>query len=204
MANVPNYNFSYSNPFGTGKPQGPAVAPMSIGKPYGTGKPSGGFNPTYDNPMGMKQGDNFSGGIMEGYVPDRINYGTGGGATSSGVPDRTGYNGGDVVQGSYDGFQGQPAPESYGTPSSFPMPQFNNGGGYGQQLNRFMGHGGNFNQFRPRMGAQGPQYRNGGHAQPYQSPVPPKPTYGGDDGSIGLPPPPDAKSYVKPNFGGGY
>jgi len=90
------------------------------------------------------------------------------------------------------------------------LPQFNappqgglqaqrgGGGGqsaYSQQLNRFIGAGGQFNNFKPRMGAVGPQYRNGitprpmnGPPHPGLEPIDPnKP--GPPDGNIDLPRP---------------
>ena len=97
-----------------------------------------------------------------------------------------------------------PGPLSQG--GSFVSPQFQSGaqqrGAYGQQLNRFLGAGGNFNQFKPRMGAVGPAYRNGMSARPFVPPAPPKPVYGGDDGNID--PPPPNLSFVQPSFGGGF
>jgi hypothetical protein len=72
---------------------------------------------------------------------------------------------------------GQDSPQQYGMPSKPTLPQFNAPGAgglqamrggmggqpsaYSQQLNRFIGAGGQFNNFKPRMGAVGPQYRNG-------------------------------------------
>lgn len=101
-----------------------------------------------------------------------------------------------------------PSPSSGLTQAgSFVSPQFQGGmqkptANYGQQLNRFMGAGGNFNQFKPRMGAQGPQYRNGMSARPF---TPPPPAYKPPDENIGLPPQPvESTSYVQPTFGGGY
>lgn len=97
-----------------------------------------------------------------------------------------------------------PGPLSQG--GSFVSPQFQSGaqqrGAYGQQLNRFLGAGGNFNQFKPRMGAVGPAYRNGMSARPF---TPPPPAYKPPDENIGLPPQPvESTSYVQPNFGGGF
>ena len=99
-----------------------------------------------------------------------------------------------------------PSPTSLSPAGSFVSPQFQQGmhqqSGYGRQLNRFMGAGGNFNQFKPRMGAVGPAYRNGMSARPFAPPAPPKPAYGGDDGNID--PPPPNLSFVQPSFGGGF
>lgn len=97
-----------------------------------------------------------------------------------------------------------PGPLSQG--GSFVSPQFQSGvhsqSSYGRQLNRFMGAGGNFDQFKPRMGAVGPAYRNGMSARPF---TPPPPAYKPPDENIGLPPQPvESTSYVQPNFGGGF
>lgn len=180
MAGTSNYNFSYNNPYGMSKPQGQAFDPMSGGKPGGapTGKMFGSSpsdQVSWDNP-GLPQQSPAS------TMP--MGFGSGDPAapsTSSGL-----------VQG-----------------GSFVSPRFQGGmqnpGAYGQQLNRFMGHGGSFDQFKPRMGAVGPAYRNGMSARPWSPPAPPKPTYGGEDGSIVLPPQPVAStSFVAPNFGGGF
>jgi len=99
-----------------------------------------------------------------------------------------------------------PSPTSLSPAGSFVSPQFQQGmnqqSGYGRQLNRFMGAGGNFNQFKPRMGAVGPAYRNGMSARPF---TPPQTAYKPPDENIVLPPQPvESTSYVQPSFGGGF
>lgn len=70
---------------------------------------------------------------------------------------------------------GQNSPQQYTKPV---IPQFNAPGvfpqmggmgqpsAYSQQLNRFVGAGGQMSNFKPRMGAVGPQYRNQGFRPP--------------------------------------
>ena len=199
MAGTSNYNFSYNNPYGMSKPQGQAFDPMSGGKPGGapTGKPGGA--PT-GKPGGAPTGKMFGSSPSDQVSWD--NPGLPQSAPNSTLP--MGFS------GSQPAVPPTPAPSSgLVQGGSFVSPQFQNQpygqSSYGRQLNRFMGAGGSFDQFRPRQGAQGPQYRNGMSARPWSPPVPPKPTYGGDDGSIVLPPQPVAStSFVAPNFGGGF
>lgn len=175
MAGTSNYNFSYNNPYGMSKPQGQAFDPMSGGKPGGapTGKMFG------SSPSDQVSWDNP--GLPQQSPVSTMPMGFGGTAAPS--PSSG------LVQG-----------------GSFVSPQFQGGmqnpGAYGQQLNRFMGHGGSFDQFKPRVGAVGPAYRNGMSARPF---TPPPPAYKPPDENIGLPPQPvESTSYVQPNFGGGF
>lgn len=187
MANVPNYNFSYNNPYGMSKPQGQSFNQSSSGKPGGDYAPVKGGG-------GAPVGKMFTGDPAS----EQVSWDNPGMQVSP--------------QQNMGGFSGaEPAPNTLQPGGSFggsgaPMPQFNNGqiqqGAYGQQLNRFMGRGGSFDQFRPRMGAQGPQYRNGMSARPF-TPPPPQPPKPPDE-NINPPPPVEYKSYVQPTFNMGY